>query len=537
MDFDVINGKTRKRKTLTEVEKGVLYRTGSRTNILGISPAQTELASKSKKVATTIPTESGGERLKRAHTLLIKAQVETKDILTPILLRMERAKKIKTADQALQSIGVLLSYPHNMRIALGKGEYEDVLLISRKILLMSPGNVLSSAKVLIQVQKTALSIVEELRNKSLHVLLGDEKEKEREKNDNSFESENNNHNNNNANNNNNQDQGHVRNVPTIPELYRHVNLLFEIEGEEKQKQHLKNCFYRKLIKFGEEIQEYRVKYFYDSNMAVKQGKKYFNEKMNESNHRRKDSKNSVSFSNNNGSKENFDSYDNHGIDLKSVKPASFSTMDNKTKKAKYGFGLNTDWFPADITKNEKSMLKNLLNGRNNKNEKRGREMNNNDVYDLKQENGKLDSKLLSDFGLSEDDGDDDNDDDDNEDDDNDEEERNREEEERKNVKFATEKTTKIDVEEDENSHPKIQKFKFFESAEDEETARKESNRIKMKEKERIKEQNKDKRNGGIYIIGQASENHFSELFCARVRLLYILRVVRAVDAWTPVLTQ
>ena len=531
MDFDVMNGKTRKRKTLTEVEKGVMLRTGSRTNILSITP---EVASKTKKIApTTLPTESGGERLKRAHTLLIKAQAETKDILTPILLRMERAKKIKTADQALQSIGVLLSYPHNMRIALGKGEYEDVLLISRKILLMSPGNVLSSAKVLIQVQKTALSIVEELRNKSLHILLGDdkEKEKEKEKNDNSFDNDNNNNNNNN---NNNQDQEHVRNVPTIPELYRHVNLLFEIEGEEKQKQHLKNCFYRKLIKFGEEIQEYRIKYFYDSNVAVKQGKKCHYESLNESNHRRKDSKNNVHFDNN-GSKGSYGSYDNNGIDLKSVKPTSYNITDSKTKKSNHGLGSSGDWMPSDITKNEKIMLKNLLNGKNNKNEKRGREINNNDLYDFKLENGKIDSKLLSDFGLSDDDGDDiDNDNDDNDDDDdNEEEERGREEEERKNVKFSDEKTNNTTLDENDISHPKIKKFKFFDSVEDEEITKKETKKKNLKDKEREKE----KRSGGIYLIGQASENHFSELFCARVRLLYILRVVRAVDAWTPVLTQ
>jgi hypothetical protein len=545
MDFDVMNATQRKRKNATEIEKNVVLRAGSKTNILSFSTTLLDSTTKAKKV---VAIESGGERLKRAHTLLVKAQMETKDILTPILLRMERAKKIKTADLALQSIVALLCFPHSMRVALKKGDYEDVLSISRKIQLMSPGNVLSSAKVLLQVQKTSASIVGELKNKCIDVLLGTEIEKEEKEKE--EESNGNNHENDNLENDEFTEIKIVQHIPSIPELYRHVHLLLEIEGEEKQKQNLKICFYKKLTKFGEEIRKYRKRYFFDSNNAVFEGQKYFREKNEENNYGRKDSKNSINLEKENGffhgNRGSNSSHDLHGNDAKR-RGSNFTGSDVRVLNGGHGDGPSPDWLPSDTTREEKIILKSILDGRHSKNKgkENEKEMGNN-VKEKKNKNGDNDEsegqrklKLFSDFGLSEIEINEEEEEDEEEEEENENDNMDNNSNNNMDRKRFAEKESKVKFQDqpllqsNAQSAQKIKKFQLFESVDEEENVRKND----QKKAEKDRENNNRKNGGDMYILGENPENYYCDLFCARVRLLYVLRVARTVDAWTPVLAQ
>ena len=473
---------------------------------------------------------------------------------------MERAKKIKTADLALQSIVALLCFPHSMRVALKKGDYEDVLSISRKIQLMSPGNVLSSAKVLLQVQKTSASIVVELKNKCIDILLGTEKEKENENEDKDDENNGNNHDNNNNENDDFTEKEIVHHIPSIPELYRHVHLLLEIEGEEKQKQNLKICFYKKLTKFGEEIRKYRKRYFFDSNNAVYEGRKYFREKNQENGYGRKDSRNGINLERENtsfhGNKGSYSSYDLHGNDGKRRGSNMSGTgtgtgTDIRGLNQGQGDGPSPDWLPSDTTREEKMILKSILNNKNskNKNKDNEKEMGNN-IKEKKNKNGDNDEsegqrklKLFSDFGLSENEiNEDEEEEEEDEEEDNDNDHNNNNNNNMDRNRYTEkdkDKETKVKFQEQtiSQSHTqstqKTKKFQLFESVDEEENVRK--NNQKKAEKER--ENKNDKSGGDIYILGENPENYYCDLFCARVRLLYVLRVARTVDAWTPVLAQ
>ena len=505
-----MNSQGRKRKTAAELEKSVMLRAGSKTNIIGFTqPGQEkEKDNKGNDKKKIVVIESGGERLKRAHTLLLKAQSETKNILTPILVRMEKAKKIKTADQALLSIVALLSYPHSMRKALGKEEYEDVLIISRRILGMSPGNVLSSAKVLSQVQNTANSIINELKQKCLDALLGVEKVKNEIENGGNDNRENG-ENGENYNYESRDDNSSINNdgvdiniddddniTHTIPNLYRFVNLLYEIDGEELQKKYLKMCFYKKLTKFGKEIQNYRKLYFEDANHAIKVGKKVANEKKNEFNNAKKELKNANSdndkgFYGNKGISGSLDSHGNDGN--KNNNSKGFSIYENRGLNENNNEVCSSDWYPTIVKKKEKIMLKRIMNEKNEvkkgngkgrgkgREREMGRSVKEKMIHGDIGEGGDRESrdKLQNDFGLVEsdiDDNDDSDDDDDDSDDDNNNNNNNKNNNnsrygnDNKNAKiYRSEKDLKSKVTfQDTTNNQKIKKFQLFASVDDEE---------------------------------------------------------------------
>ena len=566
-----------------------MLRAGSKTNIIGFTQSlQEKEKDKDKDKKKIVVVESGGERLKRAHTLLLKAQSETKNILTPILVRMEKAKKIKTADQALLSIVALLSYPHSMRKSLGKEEYEEVLIISRRILGMSPGNVLSSAKVLCQVQNTANSIINELKQKCLDALLGVEKVKNGIENGENGENENRENggddnyesrdDNSSANNgvDINVDDGDDNVTHTIPNLYRFVNLLYEIDGEELQKKYLKMCFYKKLTKFGKEIQNYRKLYFEDANQAIKLGKKYAFEKKNEMKNARKELKNANGESEKGfyGNKGISGISDSNGNDVNKKNVAKgFSIYENRGLNENIVETSGADWYPTRVTKREKIMLKNIMNEkkevrkgtgkRRGKGRERemGRSVKEKKIHDDGGVGGDREGRdtLQDDFGLiesDEDEGGDDDSDNDDYDDDTDSADNNnnnnnsRYSNDNKNLKsYRSEKDVKSKVTFQDTNSQKIKKFQLFASVDDEEIHHKTSNKNYVEDQKinlvgnlgRGSKTNKEGKSigssSGLYVRAEISENHYCGLFIARVRLLYIIRVVRSMEIWTPVLTQ
>ena len=494
-----------------------------------------------------ILVESGTEKLKRAHSNLLRAQAETKNILTPILLRMSKSKKIKSADIALQSISVLLSFPHSMKIALNLGHYEDVLTISKKIQLLSPGNVLSSAKILIQVQLTASLIVEELKTKCLNVFLGfkrngidKDKDKDNMKDsydDNSDDDDDDNNNNNNIKNNNNNNNNenfnnNLKNIPQISILTRYSILLHEMDGEEKQKLHLKSCFYKQLTLFGEEIQKYRKNYHENLIEAIKEGKRIFEleteEKKNPRNRRKNSNRNGSNKDKDNNDDDDDNSWftglygtnNNSNANSKTnslviVNPSKKNSINDGDQEKNNNFsitdfegknsrdGLESNWVPQGISKNERLILKNCMVGK-----KVGREGGRKREMGRKVEkrggDGMYDNeKIYLEFGLSDDD---DDDDDNNNDNDN-------------NNNNETENDDELQNNEKNNSNSNS-------------NSNGNENGIGTEGGSSGK-----KRRGGIFLLEETKDHYYCDLFCTRVRLLYVLRVVRATEAWIPVLAQ
>ena len=458
---------------------------------------------------------------------------------------MEKAKKIKSADQALQSISFLLSFPHNMKLALNSGNYEEVLIISKKVQILSPGNVLSSAKILSQVQLTAASIVNNLKEKCIEVLLGIKKvEKEVEK-DEDINRDNletsNIDNDDDVNNENEKEHAEekIKNIPQINILSRFSKLLYEIEGEEKEKNNLKLCFYKQLNNFGEEIQKYRKKFYENSKQAVKDGKIIFKEKNNQNqngngndNQSNQNKKNKFNDENEETVKnssnriyenENYENNQNHknyygDKNINNEKNNTFSI--NNFRGQNNGDDLGSDWMPIGVSVSENIILKNCIKGKINKVAKgsgrgrgRGREMGTAARRGVEKRGsggvgvgsggGGVISEEIShiEFGLSE------------------------EEEEE---------------EEEEGGGDGDEVDEGRGSDRGSGNGRGTGNGGDYNEKTRVNRNengNENDDDDGLYLFSQRKENYYCDLYCSRVRLLYVLRVVRAMDAWTHVLAQ
>ena len=182
------------------------------------------------------------------------------------------------------------------------------------------------------------------------------------------------------------------------------------------------------------------------------------------------------------------------------KKNNFSITDFEGQKPAYSLGSN--WIPNGISKNERFILKNCINGKDGRKEWRGRREMGRKVE--KRGSGMLDGdedKIYLEFGLSDDEYDNEN---------------------------HNESNNEINDDiNNENNH---------------ENNHENNNENRDEENNENKEEihgpaGVKKRRGGIFLVKETREHYHCELFCSRVRLLYVLRIVRAMEAWTPVLAQ
>ena len=109
----------------------------------------------------TVQVETGDAKLKRAQESLDKAKIEAQNTLAPILDRMKKSKKLKNAEEVLKRWSSTLEQPHKMRVALEKEDYDVVLSLFRRVQSSLPTN--STMRIVNKVRDSVLQIVTELK--------------------------------------------------------------------------------------------------------------------------------------------------------------------------------------------------------------------------------------------------------------------------------------------------------------------------------------------------------------------------------------
>jgi len=120
------------------------------------------------KAANMKPGDNGEIKLGRALESLAAAKREAQGTLAPIIDRMRRSKKIKSADKFLRRLTSTLEHPHKMRICIEKGDYEEAMAIYKRVQAI-PNT--STIKVIHKVRESVDGVVSELSSKLLSLML------------------------------------------------------------------------------------------------------------------------------------------------------------------------------------------------------------------------------------------------------------------------------------------------------------------------------------------------------------------------------
>ncbi len=111
--------------------------------------------------------DKGMEKLRRAQTTLDFAKVEAQSTLAPILERMKQSRRVRSAEKVLRRMAAVLEHPHKMRLALDRGDLQEVVLIYQRVQAI-PSTI--SLRILQRVKTAADALVGEMK-KQLTVAL------------------------------------------------------------------------------------------------------------------------------------------------------------------------------------------------------------------------------------------------------------------------------------------------------------------------------------------------------------------------------
>ena len=153
--------------------------------------------------------DNGEQMLSRAKVALETAKGEAADTLKPILDRMRKMRKLKTADQVLRRLTPMLENPHKMRLALNRGDYDEVIAIYLKVQSI-PST--SALRVVQGVKDSAEGIIDDLKRKCTTALMSPETD--------------------------------------VDVLLRYAKIFAELEGDESYRENLKQCFTSQLGHFN-----------------------------------------------------------------------------------------------------------------------------------------------------------------------------------------------------------------------------------------------------------------------------------------------
>jgi hypothetical protein len=145
--------------------------------------------------------EGGEQSLVRGRQSLEIAKREAQKTLAPILDRMRRSKKVRSAEKVLRRLSTILEYPYRMQKALDREDYIEVINIYQRILLIPTS---SSLRILQRVRESAENIIKTAKNRCLSVLLTPS--------------------------------------PEVGILLRHAKISRDLEGDDAYRENLKLCF-------------------------------------------------------------------------------------------------------------------------------------------------------------------------------------------------------------------------------------------------------------------------------------------------------
>lgn len=164
--------------------------------------------------------DRGMERLKKSKITLDAAKVEAQRTLAPILERMKQSRRIKSAEKVLRRMSAILEYPIRMRMALDRGEYEEVVSINQRVQSMPISS--NSLRILSKVKAACAVVIADLKKHCYVNLLSPSA----------------NHN----------------------ALLRYGKIWMDLEGEGSYYEMLRQCLIRQVLHFTERMKEARDRF-------------------------------------------------------------------------------------------------------------------------------------------------------------------------------------------------------------------------------------------------------------------------------------
>lgn len=175
--------------------------------------------------------DQGMQKLSTAQVTLEMAKVEAKSTLAPILERMKQSREIRSAEKVLKSMAALLEYPHSMRLALDKGDLQEVVALYQRVQAI-PST--TSLKIVQKIRSAAEEVVLDLRRQCFASLL-------------CFSG-------------------------NFSAIMRNAQLLLALEGSAFYLELLRQCFVRHLVHFWDAVQKAKEKFCLDIADAHDKGK-------------------------------------------------------------------------------------------------------------------------------------------------------------------------------------------------------------------------------------------------------------------------
>jgi len=179
--------------------------------------------------ALSVKGDTGEQMLSRAKVSLESAKGEATDTLRPILDRMRRMRKLKTADQVLRRLTPTLEHPHKMRLALNRGDFDEVISIYQRVQAI-PNS--SQLRVVQSVKSGAEAIVEDLKLRCRASLDAPEAD--------------------------------------VNVLLRYAKIIAALEGDDSYREHLRLCFAAQLGHFNAHLDALMARFANDAYVGFNQ---------------------------------------------------------------------------------------------------------------------------------------------------------------------------------------------------------------------------------------------------------------------------
>lgn len=177
--------------------------------------------------ASASPADKGMEKLAKAQATLDLAKLEAQSTLAPILERMKQSRRVRSAEKVLRRMSAILEHPHKMRLALERGDLQEVVLIYQRVQAI-PSTI--SLRILQRVKAAAEFLVGEMKRQLTAALLAPST----------------NH--------------HV--------LLRYSKILLDLDGQQAYLDVLRQCIVRQLLHFVETARELRDRFVGDAADAL-----------------------------------------------------------------------------------------------------------------------------------------------------------------------------------------------------------------------------------------------------------------------------
>lgn len=202
----------------------------NRRNSAPINPFDLKATLAAGTTTTAIGFEKGMSQLKNASAILDEAKIEAKKSLDPILSGIQKSREIRSAEKVLRGMSALLDYPHSMKLAFDRHDYQEVVHLYYRVLAI-PNT--TSLKIVAKVKSSAEMVIQDLKKSCLATLMSPQ--------------------------------------TNYGIIYKHARILLDLEGPQYYQQILRHCFLRNLLHVLLLLKDSKLRFIQDSLDAYEKG--------------------------------------------------------------------------------------------------------------------------------------------------------------------------------------------------------------------------------------------------------------------------